>query len=406
MAADSQNTAGTLRCKRLLGNLALASVSIVIMLAGFEALARWERSRERPAPAPEYTERDPLLGWRKKAGCKVSLPHGDYAMNSHGLRDVERVYPTRGVFRLLALGDSFTEGFSVRFEESVTRVLEGTLHARQCPVEVINGGTVGYSTDQEYLFYIEEGARYSPKVVLVFFYYNDILYNGRASQGRAPKPLIAFREGKPYVKNYPLPEPLPAEPPAAAPPPASGSAALAWLQARLARSAPRTYNAFARIGLWPVLERTEPGVELRVYEREPPLEAANAWAHTVSLLRALKTEVEARSARLMVVYIPSKMEVSDENWELTRLTQRIDEPAWDRRAVVRRLAEAGRTSGFPVLDLTDPLRRAQTRFWGGPYHAAGGHWNALGHRIAAREVARKLAELGWLPPCAAARTGS
>jgi hypothetical protein len=107
---------------------------------------------------------------------------------------------------LLILGDSFAEGFSVSFEKSVGRVLEGLL-ARPAPrIEVINGATVGYSTDQEYLFYHDEGSRYSPQVVLLFFYYNDVLYNVRGSMGGMPKPLVKFdRARQPHVVNGPLP---------------------------------------------------------------------------------------------------------------------------------------------------------------------------------------------------------
>ena len=43
----------------------------------------------------------------------------------------------------------------------------------------MNGGTAGYSTDQEMLFYETEGHRYQPRVVVLFFYYNDVVYNDR-----------------------------------------------------------------------------------------------------------------------------------------------------------------------------------------------------------------------------------
>jgi hypothetical protein len=186
--------------------LLLAGASIAVGLGLLEIGAR--RATRRPGGGPgRYTESDPRLGWRKRAGAKVQFPHGEYTINGHGLRDEEREYVAGpGVFRLLILGDSFAEGFSVSFEKSVGRVLERLL-ARPAPrIEVINGATVGYSTDQEYLFYHDEGSRYSPQVVLLFFYYNDVLYNVRGSMGGMPKPLVKFdRARQPHVVNEPLP---------------------------------------------------------------------------------------------------------------------------------------------------------------------------------------------------------
>ena len=94
----------------------------------------------------------------------------EVAINSHGLRDPERGYETpAGTARILALGDSFVEGYSVSLPETATQVLESALGRAGCPAEVINGGTAGYSTDQELLFYETEGHRYKPRVVVLFF---------------------------------------------------------------------------------------------------------------------------------------------------------------------------------------------------------------------------------------------
>jgi hypothetical protein len=69
---------------------------------------------------------------------------------------------------------------------------------------VLAAGTVGYSTDQEYTCTTARKARrFAPRVVLLLFYYNDILYNARESVGRAPKPLLTFRDGAPRLKTSP-----------------------------------------------------------------------------------------------------------------------------------------------------------------------------------------------------------
>ena len=285
---------------------------------------------------------------------------------------------------MLLLGDSFTEGFSVALEDGVARALERDLRRDGCAAEVVNGGTVGYSTDQEYLFYRDEGVSYSPRIVVLLFYYNDILYNARAAvPGGVPKPLFTFTGGNARVKNYPLPPPLPPMPP---PRPWRGSVALTYFRERLRDGAPRTYDALAKLRFWSPIRRGEAPIEMLVYDREPPEPVVQAWLQTEHLLALLQREVAAHGARLFVAYIPSKMEVSRGDWELTRRRYRVDESLWDRRLVARRLETAGQRLGVPVLDLTDALWAEQGR----AYFAQGGHWNARGHAVAAREIAHFL----------------
>ena len=74
---------------------------------------------------------------------------------------------------------------------------------------------------------------------------------------------------------------------------------------------------------------------------------------------------------------------------------------------MRRRHERGsglyRRLGLSVLDLTPALRRADASLLDGAYFTYDPHWTALGHRVAAAEVARSLRERGWVPACAASR---
>lgn len=383
---------------RSLANLALAAASLLLALGGLEIAARALAGRPAEPIASQYTEFDPLLGWRHRRGARARFPQGDYAINSVGLRDRERSLDAApGTFRLLVLGDSFAEGFSVALEDSVAQVLERSLARPDCPVEVIAAGTVGYSTDQAYLYYAEEGWRFAPQVVLLFFYYNDIIYNARESVGRAPKPLLTFKGGQPRLKTSPLPPPPTGRDRRSSGP--GGSAAWAWARERLLTGAPRAYDALAALGLFARREPLRAGAELLVYSQKPPREVQDAWAQTVNVLRALRDETAARGARLLVVYVPSKMEISERDWELTRARYGVDDASWDRRRVARGLLEAGRALGVAVLDPSEALRRQERGPAQSTYHAQGGHWNRLGHATAALDVESALRREGVLPGC-------
>jgi hypothetical protein len=251
--------------------------------------------------------------------------------------------------------------------------------------------------------------KYHVQVVLLFLYYNDLLSNVISNYFGSPKPLLEMRDGRLVLTNDPVPRPAPPDTGAPDPPrpPRTllGSVALEWMRDRLARGAPRAYNALARLRLWEPLggDTVEKGDQLRVFKRRRQPDVEEAWTRTGDIVEALAREAEANRSRFAVVYVPSRMEVSDRDWELTRISYGMDEAVWDRGLVARRVAEMGRLGGFAVLDLTPALRAATGRLTGEPYLLYDGHWNARGHRVAAEAVAAFLRDQGWLPACARPR---
>jgi lysophospholipase L1-like esterase len=388
--------------RAFLQNVVLAFLSLGLVLGllelGARALSPAHSAKATPA-LDQYMTYDARLGWRKRPGARVEVAASEYkvevAINAHGLRDVERPYEKPpGCSRVLALGDSFVEGYTVPLEQTVTRVLEARLSGRGCPVEVLNGGTSGYSTDQEALFYEDEGAKYRPDLVLVFFYYNDVLFNVRDRYGNGdPKPVLV--SGTAGLEAVPAPGPRPPPPPAegagaegrAEP---RGSALLQWVGSRLRRGAPRAYNALARLGLWAKALPKAPAEQLHVYRRHASPEIREAWERTSLILGSLRDEAAKNQAAVEIVYVPSRMEVSDRDWSITQFEYQMRDTHWDRGEVLRRISGIAASLGIPFLDLTPALRARNSDLFGGPYFVYDGHWNRQGHEVAADEIARFL----------------
>ncbi len=92
--------------------------------------------------------------------------------NSKGLREFEYDYKKPdNVFRILVLGDSWAEDMGSFFENLHVKWLEKKLNnmGRPYKFEVINGGHYAFDNAQEYMFYLKEGRRYSPDIVLLMF---------------------------------------------------------------------------------------------------------------------------------------------------------------------------------------------------------------------------------------------
>jgi lysophospholipase L1-like esterase len=394
--------------------LVLASTLLTLLLleGAVRFLRRAEGGGKEEAEIGRYHEYDPILGWSKKPGARVVYRRREYtvevAINRLGLRDPERGYETPpGTTRVLALGDSFIEGYTVPLARTVTQVLESSLAAAGCAAQVINGGTAGYSNDQELLFYETEGQRYAPRVVVLFFYYNDVVYNDRQDYFGAPKPEFQMGEGPLCIHRVPVRRPTSpiAGEPAAETPAAGGSALVEWVRERLWYGAPDAYDFIARRGLWPPMPRMDTRLELRVYERRRVEPVEHAWDKTAAILAELDAQARARSARLLIAYVPSRLEIDERTWRLTRRLYGWDEAGWDRGRVAQRLKEAAAPADIPVLDLTEALRRANDAGGRRPYFTYDGHWSPTGHRVAAEEVQRFLSKQGWLEGCAAPIAG-
>lgn len=396
------------RLAPLLLVLASTLLTLLVLEAAVRVLRRGEGGGKEAGEILNYTGYDPILGWSKTPGARAVYRRREYtvevAINRHGLRDPERGYDAPpGTARILALGDSFVEGYTVALPQTTTQVLEASLNGAGCPAEVINGGTAGYSNDQELLFYETEGHRYAPRVVVLFFYYNDVVYNDRQEFFGAPKPVFEMGAGRLCVHRLPVKEPsLPrTSEPAAEEEERSGSALVDWVRERLWYGAPEAHDLLARVGLWRPMPRVPTRLELRVYERRRVEEVEDAWAKTAAILAATDREARSRGAHLLVVHVPSRLEIDDRTWRLSRRLYGWDEAGWDRGRVAQRLKAIGAQAGIPVLDLTEPLRRASKGWGGEPYFTYDGHWTVRGHRVAAGEVQRFLTDHRWLEDCPA-----
>src|SRR6476619_3711696 len=119
---DAPPTAPASRAARAGANALAAAISILLTLAAVEGAARLLLRQSDESVSTQYTEADPVRGWRHRPGARGRFGKAEYVINSRGLRDVEHEPEAApGETRVLLLGDSFTEGFSVSLEDGVAR---------------------------------------------------------------------------------------------------------------------------------------------------------------------------------------------------------------------------------------------------------------------------------------------
>lgn len=121
---------------------------------------------------------DAQRGWEMVPGTEHYNFGEPVRVNSLGLRGPEVPGKQPGEVRVLALGDSFVYGTGVSNGQTIPEVMEQTLDGAGAPgriYRVVNAGHVGYCTQQELGLLRELGESIDPDVVVLFWFWNDLL---------------------------------------------------------------------------------------------------------------------------------------------------------------------------------------------------------------------------------------
>jgi hypothetical protein len=283
------------------------------------------------------------------------------------------------------VGDSFIEAYTVRLEESVASVLERKLRAAGLDgAQVLNGGTAGYSTDQEVLFYERDGSALRPDVVALFFYMNDLWYNIRSSYWRGAKPWFEIADDSLALRGVPVP-------------------GLAWasragsdwlrIHSGLYRQVRQLLTSLGRDAEAGPPAAAAPA-EFLAWRRGADPELEGAWALTGALIARMRDRVEADGGEFILFYVPSKAALSAEVWSATVELYGLDPSAWSARADRERLHDICERLSLECLDPLERFRREAAALGSldALYFEIDGHWTAGGHELAASVLYERLAQ--------------
>jgi len=370
-------------------SLSLSCASVILALGLLEAaLQLMHYGDNQPNRLREFIEYDPLLGWKNKRNCSGDVHTTEYQLrveyNAKGVRGLERDYakPPQ-VFRVVILGDSFVDAWMVQTQDRMSEVLEKTLGPL---VQVIALGVAGYSTDQELLLLETEGWKYQPDLVVLAFYFNDVLYNDnhRVASG-VEKPVFAMDyAGNLTLTNVPVPRPVMHA--------LKDKLKLYELIRTAVISYPWLYSLAAKAGL-AYLPRANalPSKlpdEFMVYDKISTPQLKRIWGVTQALLRRMKEETDKRKVKLVVFYVPEKMEVYPDEWTSSHIP-----PQYDPGEVARNLVRICRAEDIPYIEPSERFREVAQK--SRLYYKYDIHWNPAGHRLAGEMLAEYIK--GFVP---------
>jgi lysophospholipase L1-like esterase len=398
--------------------VAMAASTLVTLLVLEGVLHLVGYPRTKTGHQRFFVEYDPDRGWRNVPGAKGEFSTDEYDVfleyNSHGIRGPERAYDKpSGTYRVVMLGDSFIEGYSVPREKRVAEVLEGILGERDQSrrYEVIALGTAGYSTDQELLWLESEGLKYHPDLVVVMFYMNDVWFNGQTAYWRGEKPAFVLEEGGGLrLVNVPVPDRRPASKKKDAKERSGGirhwirANSKLYALANLAlENSPELRAALARVGVVspPADEKEDDGGprvadELSVFQKKEPPATQNAWRVTEALLGRMGETANRAGADFVAFHIPFKGVVYPESWSPLLAKLGIPEADLDRERMREHFTAICESRGLTCIEPTRAFQQAaRERAAAGErvYYLQDNHWNPAGHRLAAELLANEIQTL-------------
>jgi len=275
----------------------------------------------------------------------------EYRTNAQGFRGPEfRAERTPGAPRLLFVGDSFTFGEGVHFEDTYPEVTAAALRAAlpgEPAVEAYNLGVGGYNTRQSLRLLEHHLDRFAPDAVVHGYVLNDaepslLVFDPETGSVARRKRELSVPEGVSDAR--PPDSPL--------------------YRLRLARLAWQALSNHRR-------SRTTIAHYRALYDP-----ASAGWRASREALREMAALCRARDLPFVVVLFPILVDLGD------------DHPLSDELA---RVAEEITASGARLVDLFPLLAGADARdLW---VHPTDQHPNERVHAIAGRAVAEALAPL-------------
>jgi hypothetical protein len=193
---------------RLKTQLALIAINLGLLAAADWPIRRFVLPRKSHNNI--FTEHEPVLGWKLRPNASNARYNDLYVshetVNALGFRTpLVPFEKPAGTRRVVVLGDSHSEAYTVDDRETWCAQLQQRLSTSDAPVEVISLGVGGYSTDQELLCYLHYGRRFDPDLVLLQTCSNDPEGNVQDHYWRGKKPLFERHGETLLLTGVPVP---------------------------------------------------------------------------------------------------------------------------------------------------------------------------------------------------------
>jgi lysophospholipase L1-like esterase len=359
-----------MRVRRVLLLVAIAGAQF----ACFEtALRIWGHSEAAPAFQALFMP-DPAIGYRLRPGADVRFATAEFdtriAINEQGVREDEPIGPKpANERRIVVLGDSLVLSVQVERQQTFCQLLQDRLNRGGGPLRyrVINAGVQGYGPVEELLFFRNVALAFQPDLVIETVFVGNDAEEAVTSEAKlrgGPRPVSAALKES--------------------------------LVTRLRRTVRRSMVLqIARLRVLSVTDRfssriAPPEAPLQSYAARPAPRIADGLRISRECVESIAREAAAIGARTMVMLMPARFQVNDEDYG--HLKDAVEQAGGTlvRDAATTRFREALAPVKVPTLDVLPALRAGGRDM----FFLQTVHLTPRGHEIVAEQLEAFIRQQG------------
>ena len=328
-------------------------------------------------------------------GERITIEH---RTNSFGfLSDEIAVKKERDTFRVLILGDSFTEAIQVSRDKNFCGRLQYFLNnysgKKYKKAEVLNTGVSGYSPLNYYLYFKRELARFEPDVVVVQLFANDVFEdNTSRAKSLLDENGLPLKTHRYFVQKYFNHPPVKAK--------SLNGHPLGYRLKRFLIDKSRAFEYFY-VKFYNMKKASDfnqkmiradqygTGDQFFILNADHVLSKNDAFrekalGYTQKCLLALKEEVESRGAEFRMVYMPMEVQL-----ELDSYGEHVSLYIQKHMGTYFNglLDDFSRSNDIRFLDLLGDFENNKAR---GLYFSRDGHLTEAGHEVASEVLFKDM----------------
>lgn len=349
--------------KKVLVNLTVLIVTTTIFFFIFEVVARVYKYN---LSSDLLVQVDECTGFKSRPNAEGYYVREDFKtkieMNNEGFRDINHKIEKSDKYRILFLGDSFTEALQVPLEETYARKIESILDPSE--VEIISMGVSGFGPAQELQTLLCYGLKYKPNlVVLEYFNGNDLEQDYFYPDPRIPG--YTLENGKLLFHKAEVSQSVP-------------HPFLTWLR-RNSSALRFVYDKYQIITK--TRENTVENNPYRIYKTPMDAETAKAWELSGALLSEIKQTALSNGADFLLVQAPDNKQILGQ----------IEDSRWpgpyDLMSPNINMKTITQKHNMRYIDLLPIFKQKIGSDYTKIIFVNDGHWNSSGHAIVAETIA-------------------
>ena len=309
---------------------------------------------------------DATLGWRGVPSGETQFVTKNnsvwLAHNRQGFRDIEHDDLSEEKPAIVFLGDSFSWGYEVEFDEMFVNLLRGRFPS----YEIFNLAHRGYGTDQALLTFKQWNDKRKLRLVVLMFSENDVIDNNSELRYEKSKPKFQNIDNQLILTGIPVPKHEDW-----ASPPHSATANATWKKSlkRLVFRSHLLHDVYVRYQQ--LRYRGDSTTQARPKRTPEEVRVRTDLTLTARILEELRDHVVRQDSKLIVVFIPSKREIEE-----------LD----DYLPYQLEVADMCEKLGIEHFDLAPMFKST----WYRTYFRFGRHWNSRGHELAAKALYKEF----------------